>query len=272
LSEINKLGFPEIIYKYRHWSDVNHKRLLLKNEIYFASPIQFNDPFDCFIPLNFALLDTQEKLDQFIEQRRKLHTDTYKNDKTALEKDLLNYRHRLLFDRENLQNEYNSKLFEKVSKVFGVCSFSEEWNNILLWSHYGDCHKGFCVGFWQKKLQSFLEVGQGKVMYPIDNKYPEISPLDNNEAKLFAIQSFAKSSNWSHEKEFRLVKLADQEETSENFRIEIIPDDCFAEINLGINISEKAKFEIVNIARSKNIKIFELHSIPFKFEICRREI
>jgi len=30
---------------------------------------------------------------------------------------------------------------------FGVACFSRIWNNVLMWSHYGDKHKGICLGF-----------------------------------------------------------------------------------------------------------------------------
>jgi hypothetical protein len=30
---------------------------------------------------------------------------------------------------------------------YGVLCFSRSWNNILMWSHYGDKHKGICLGF-----------------------------------------------------------------------------------------------------------------------------
>lgn len=44
---------PEIVYKYRDWNNPFHKNILLHNEIYLASPKDFNDPFDCRIPMNF---------------------------------------------------------------------------------------------------------------------------------------------------------------------------------------------------------------------------
>jgi hypothetical protein len=30
---------------------------------------------------------------------------------------------------------------------YGLLCFSKNWNNPLLWSHYGDKHKGMCLGF-----------------------------------------------------------------------------------------------------------------------------
>ena len=54
--------YPEIIYKYRNWKGKNHKDILLKNNLFMASPEYFNDPFDCRIPINYRLLNTPEKM------------------------------------------------------------------------------------------------------------------------------------------------------------------------------------------------------------------
>jgi Protein of unknown function (DUF2971) len=32
-------------------------------------------------------------------------------------------------------------------KSKGLLCFSRNWDNILLWSHYGNCHTGICLGF-----------------------------------------------------------------------------------------------------------------------------
>jgi len=39
----------EILYKYRDWENINYRKTISNNEIYFASGNEFNDPFDCAI-------------------------------------------------------------------------------------------------------------------------------------------------------------------------------------------------------------------------------
>ena len=68
------MEFPEIIYKYRDWSNPLHRYVLLYNELYFSSPKDFNDPFDCRITKNFQLLDTKKKRDEYID---KIMVDTF---------------------------------------------------------------------------------------------------------------------------------------------------------------------------------------------------
>ena len=45
---------PKAIYKYRVWSKEFHRNALTNNEIFFSSPSNLNDPYDCKIPLKFT--------------------------------------------------------------------------------------------------------------------------------------------------------------------------------------------------------------------------
>ncbi len=50
-----------------------------------------------------------------------------------------------------LESEENKNAFDLllniVSKNWGVICFTKDWHNPLMWSHYGDKHKGVCLGF-----------------------------------------------------------------------------------------------------------------------------
>jgi hypothetical protein len=40
-----------------------------------------------------------------------------------------------------------TELIRRFRKSRGLLCFSRNWDNILLWSHYGCCHTGICLGF-----------------------------------------------------------------------------------------------------------------------------
>jgi len=52
-----KKRLPRILYKYRDWKNEKHKRLITEQEIYFPSPLDFNDPFDSRIPIRWDLMN-----------------------------------------------------------------------------------------------------------------------------------------------------------------------------------------------------------------------
>ena len=115
-----------MIYKYRNLND--HTREMIKNNtLYFSNPLKYNDPFDTIINFYFEgdydLLCHKfmelgvKNYEKFAEKlcRHNDFTEIYKNNP-----DLLN---------------------------LSLSCFSEECDNILLWSHYANEHKGICLEY-----------------------------------------------------------------------------------------------------------------------------
>lgn len=44
-----KFEHPKILYKYRDWNNVFHKKILTENRVYFSSPSKFEDQYDCHL-------------------------------------------------------------------------------------------------------------------------------------------------------------------------------------------------------------------------------
>ncbi len=57
----------DIIYKYRSCEHENSWRILEKQEIWFASPATFNDPFDCNLWVRYDLLSDADLYDAMRE-------------------------------------------------------------------------------------------------------------------------------------------------------------------------------------------------------------
>ena len=48
---------PDVLYKYRDWSNTLHQEILLDNKVYMASPSSFEDEYDCNVPESFPSLE-----------------------------------------------------------------------------------------------------------------------------------------------------------------------------------------------------------------------
>jgi hypothetical protein len=57
----------DTLYKFRSWKTKYHALSLTDNQLHFTSPYYMNDPFDFKIPPNFLMLDTDEKLYEYID-------------------------------------------------------------------------------------------------------------------------------------------------------------------------------------------------------------
>ncbi len=127
---------------------------------------------------------------------------------------------------------------------FRVLCLTREYNNILMWSHYGDEHKGYCYGYkfddLYKKISSpnFIPVGEneivsglvvlGDVTYTAKrpkqrSKYPQFSWADINH---HINACFTKYEDWKYEKEVRFVVISDR--TMPDFLvIDLDPVECY---------------------------------------------
>ena len=84
-------------------------------------------------------------------------------------------------------------------------------------------------------------------------------------------QTHSKGKEWEYEKEYRLMNLYNDAPSNEKRKI-IIPKNCIEEINLGTNISKSDKQKIIEIAKNRNIKVYQLERVNFKFELKRIEL
>lgn len=265
------LNYPKVIYKYRDWKEPDHQSVLLKNEVFMSKPITFNDPFDCRIPTNFTLLDSSQKIEKYVNgtidrQKMKLLAQG-KN--LELEKQKLKNRLRNI---EQYQKEYEELQNPLMDKHYGVLSLSCRWDSILMWSHYGAFHKGFCIGFKEKIMrESGLFGTGGPVSY--NTEFPVLDPLKSETTmKKAFIQTHNKAEDWRYEEEYRFTKLYFPDEPKESDRIIKVPDSAICEVNMGINISKDHRNEILSVCKKRNIKVFQLKKVPFKFEITREEL
>lgn len=258
--------YPSIVYKYRNWDEDNHKRMLLNNELYLASPKGFNDPFDRGIPPDFSLLQTnQDKIDYVhsltirLQDSLKAQGYTYNEAmKVGLErlKDFDNFQKNAIRTTTDYQNAY-----------WGILSLTAVWDNTLMWSHYGNNHKGFCIGFDEEKLRTSGFFGKGgNVMYT--DTYPSIHP---NDTTFSILASHVKAKDWEYEKEYRLTKLF-YPKGSVDDRVVTIEDSFFKEVILGCDFPKALVNDIRRECMKKNIPLYQATQVPMAFKLERHPL
>lgn len=282
----------EIVYKYRDFENEFHQLMLIKNQIYFASPDTFNDPFDCGINDNFACL-TEEDIKCYIDDQIEFLKEEKKVNKSNE-----------VSIRENIRKEFEQK--EKLQKIhdemynnnigiFSCCQDKEAkkgWQNILMWSHYANDHKGFCVGFYTERLSNeiqdllpnqmlkggLIEVFKGGFV-DYKEEFPLLKPLvPINKNKKEIVENYiiglkTKAKNWEYENEYRLVriKLDPNEPVLKNRKVNLTVD-CIAEVTLGLKISKSHEKQITEICRKKNIPLYKAIKSLLKFSIDRERL
>jgi hypothetical protein len=260
---IGRSKVPSILYKYRDWGDEKHRRILTGNEIFFSSAKHFNDPFDCQLNIRWDLITDNQAINR-IEQRIREENPTLANVdvKSIAEgiQQLYNYK-----DVENLRylDLETKRYLAEEHGILGLCETSED---IIMWSHYSNCHRGFCVAFDKKKLENFFEqknipIGPYRVSY--EPNYPIVKFInDDNNVNNISMEILTKKSDrWSYENEWRYILFG-----ATDYSLSL-PDGIIIRIILGCNIGECHKSEIIQILKSKNCKIdlFQAEKMPYSY-------
>jgi hypothetical protein len=213
------MNFPPILYKYRSVADA--LRILCDRRVKISSARAFNDPFELspiFVgqieQTNFlALILKPESLHALYRQRRPpMSFSEHAAFMHASGEALF-----ALFDQHGTMAFVKNTFEEDVANNFPMFCLSEPNDDLLMWSHYADCHEGIVLGFstegWGPNPRAFLPVRYR-------DKRPEINLNDilSTSDRCFSVYTAAyttKSKHWEYEGEFRCFFGSDPRITSE---------------------------------------------------------
>lgn len=249
---------PDILYKYRDWDNVFHKRLLTHRELYFASIEQFNDPFDGTIPHRYKPEQLTE--DNIFKKYYQVTKEAYpKWPEEKIHAECYEYQRRGLFKDETHLEKFEKNTKHRVNLQFGISCLSKEQNHFLMWSHYANSHRGFVVGFDKVLLFEDTSAQFAHMLYEED-----IPALDLFEDTFthFAKLVGTKSTTWKHENEYRLTK-ANFAKQSVALRAETI-----VEIIFGCKMPENEKMKLVGFIAKEfpHARVYESNLSKTKFQ------
>lgn len=186
-----KNDIPDFLYKYESLS-AHSLASLINNTIWLAKPGSFNDPFDCAITLDrkkykqsimHAITVAIERAEPKGLRPEHLQ-DIWPGDKEAFE-------------------DFRNHILEMVQNM-GICAFSALPNHMLLWSHYANNHRGFCVEYDFREGTKLRGLAR-EVKY--EDSMPSLSTADfarDKEKSLDALW-LTKARCWSYEQEWRVM-------------------------------------------------------------------
>ena len=247
---------------------------VLKNQsIRFSPPIAFNDPVE-FKPImsgvasnDFFQKYMDKHLDELIEDQLTEIPDEIKNTMPQLQ--LREYLRSCVRSNETLFNHLlegarenvSIKLFEKSNEFIGVLSLTQKPDNLLMWSHYADSHRGYCLGFDSNHPFFNRKRSENDEFYHLRKvKYLETRPsklmVDMDGTDMFLL----KSDVWDYEKEWRMcAALTDANTIISSVTPQIhlfdFPADAISDIIIGVNADASLIDQILSLrARNSELK------------------
>ncbi|MTK52525.1 DUF2971 domain-containing protein [Paludibacter sp.] len=219
-----KRVYNKIIYKYVS-ADIALK-ILNDKTLLFSSPDSFNDPLDCYEELIDITLNKQSYLDFLNKSLKSKLSIGSRSEKRQFINDLKNH--------PNKFHQLHKRQILEKKKSIGICCFSENHDNILLWSHYAQKHEGVCIGFLIPPVTE-----KTYILYPVRYK-KQISPISCLEDVDIAIKHWllTKAIDWEYEHEIRAISLQYQGLIS-------ISPSHIKEVYFGCKIRESAKHDLL---------------------------
>jgi hypothetical protein len=163
---------PRHLYKFRNFSP-NHLDALQKGVLWMSSPDKFNDPFDTtvfFDPDRFLVEDMSRE--EFIAEvkaiqdaaakgtpfqprplvrpiqakfwREKIYAEFLASNTTGNRDKLIEFGEHIIREQGR---QMRRNMSEQFRNGFSVLSLAGNPTAILMWSHYSDSHRGFCIEY-----------------------------------------------------------------------------------------------------------------------------
>ena len=199
---------------------------VLSNSLYAASPLMFNDPFEAFCKTEDAFQMAKANIP---------HTP------------------------ENVKR-YQTRRF--VICLTYTNNIKEAIQNTLMWSHYADSHKGFCVVY----KDDIAQVLQGKMNYIAHqriNYEPTVPTIKSYNDGYELTPIFTKSKVWEYENEERFVFEA------EGLYELGSPSETIEAIYFGVNINTLSPCykELVTFALHNNVPFYQATLSTLKYRL-----
>jgi hypothetical protein len=244
------------LYQYRSVSERSLK-MLAEGKYYFAPAHSFNDPLDCAVePINEL-----PSIEKIIEHQAKVLQDNEAiSFQEALQKSQI-IKTLPQTQLEKLLQRLRDSIQNILRHEYGVLSLSAKNDNILMWSHYADYHRGFCIEF---KRSPGNPLGSTQPVQYV-KEYPRVNYFDDLPGGIAKRIILTKADDWSYEEEWRGIQNA-------NTKVRYT-DDMMTGIIFGLRMPNQHKRKIHQIFKGKKHMIFyQAELMPRKFKLAINQI
>ncbi len=245
---------PKILYKYCGFE--GGRATLENSSLRYRHPNEFNDPFE-FLPGGYSddtFENTKKACVEIISQRpnilsminKYLGTSySFNQLKNHIEHDdnpELNKIIDLIFSQ--LKGKDWEEFRNEASKEVVFCSFSKKKDDILMWSHYADEHKGMVIGFDASYFNCLWEIQyqDQRVLIPLTSM---LNPINRKKTAEMIIRT--KYTTWKYEKEWRQIIPTSMVNSNGDILTRRFEPDAVKSIILGYKVDNVQEAQIISL-------------------------
>jgi hypothetical protein len=248
---------PNIIYLYYPFNE-NLLRMIYEPYVWFSKTETFNDPYE--LP---NVIEYDWTAAEFLNEVRFAYPHSRKKDgwgnQFKSSEDAFAYFQ--LNDTKTLEEIAKARIssIEDTFKKFKISCFSRCFDNILMWSHYANKHRGVVIGYYLSKITSSdekiiasdVDYRHHKKKIRAGESAGKITDILRTEYATRKI--LTKHPLWSYEQEFRLLTIDD------NFCGQYkIPKDSIKEVFFGVNMDSAVRKSLIAATKKLEIELFDM--------------
>lgn len=242
---------------------------LICNKITFGSAQNFNDPFDCNLPID---MECSFKDIQNFTIEANFANGNFDLSSIA-QKAIELYR-----KPEMLHNELKDMILnQRRFSCFNLAKAKRHLHNSLFWANYANKHRGVCMKFTGELIKYYHDffqdlIGLVPVKYTIDDMIPEFNYFKNRKSRdHFAVEYFfgTKSKEWEYEEEIRLIYQPDIKVLNSYINFEFNPNSLDS-VYLGCKITSNEEEEILSCLSDRkydHVDIYKLEMDNRRFKL-----
>lgn len=260
------------IYKYLSSSSRSISAVFKHRNVYFSSPENFNDPFEC--RPHFRMPSANEFKSYMAEQGV-----------PSSERNKLKHKFREWYSDK--PDEVREEM-HRTTRTFGLFCATPHNDNLLMWSHYGEEHKGICLGFdvnlregLDGKLIDHFFGAIAPVTYT--DQYPVINVLKHHKfeqaflkgdvremAEFVSSLMLSKSHHWSYENEIRCIVGPMQGGVG----VRSFHPERLREVILGAKVEDDFRKKVVDLVHQypSDIDLYESRLSESKYELTYERV
>ncbi|MCH7989143.1 MAG: DUF2971 domain-containing protein [Planctomycetes bacterium] len=158
---------------------------------------------------------------------------------------------------------FQDKIAADTNRKVGILSLTERNDDILMWSHYADEHKGICIEF-RTDIDSSFFVKAEPVAY--SKKYPQLNLLEvvtNEKIRAAAPWMLTKSVHWKYEREWRVLDFV------AGRGIRTFPAECLSGVYFGCRTPPDEKETVMAwvSAMPHSVAVYQATESPAHFRL-----
>ena len=236
---------PDKLYKYSKFENKYFESNLDKGLIYMARPNEFNDPFD-----SSPHIDVKKYWNNTVRGHLLKQFDL----DIDLEKDC---------SEETLQR-VRCEIKKLTHSDMRVSCFTEKSDSLLMWAHYGDSHKGYCIEYDTALMPPDIKRYLLPVIYQ-NEMYDSTNDIVAENPNCFNFL-LHKSSEWSYEDEWRIAIHKN------GLKGEMIFKDYISSVIIGMNREHNDWIKVQKWARKHKKPVYQTEGSYDNYTLTKKQI